>query len=159
MPILTRIPGWLLFLLLVITFCSGYFIIHLLGVFLVLYWIISTGEFGYSLIENSRPGIYKIFYLSSRFIFILLAFACFLVFKNPPAIFSLTTETLLILTLSIIGVLILFITLYSANMLNKLLKPVPAPIDIFITAGLFICFPVGIWILQPKINKIIGENL
>jgi hypothetical protein len=163
MKSLTKTKHWTLFMITVLPFllgrASGYHhIFFALGFFLYMYWIISAGKYGSLLFEKQVKGILW-FSLMNRLIFILFAVIYYLLyFKGFPPQAPLYTILLY-------GSIVLFLSAYfytvifSSLILERLENEKPVLISIFTNCYLFILFPIGVWILQPRVNELIGKRL
>ena len=130
-----------------------------LGVFLVLYWVISVGKFGAMILEKTDSKFYLLFKILCRLIFISLAMRFIFVWNQSYEIFGIVGSNHLLEIDILFFSSLVYITFYATYVLLKIEDKDYSNSNIIMTCILFWIFPIGILFLQPKINEYIGEEL
>lgn len=165
MKIFVQAKHWVIFIIIVFPFLlaaaagdlRNY--IFLLGFFLSTYWIISVGKLGVYVLSEGKKEAPFLFNLANRLIFICLVAVFFLIQNNYGSPFETEYRILGIISLVLFLASFQFTLIYSARTLAKLQKQAGLPSSIFLNFILLLVFPVGIWVLQPGINDLIGEEI
>lgn len=160
---LTRAKHWVIFLITVLPFLLattkpyGYYFL-LLGFFLTTYWIISVGKYGSLLHEKENKTLCTVFYITNRMIFILYASSFLLMNYSEIKAYDKTVYTTMIVSMICFIAVLLFTILYSSITLEQLEYEKARPRNVIGNCILFILFPIGVWLLQPRINRFIGSE-
>jgi len=159
---LTQIPGWAVFILITGPFLAGIpfgGLFDLIGVFLSLYWIISVGKFGTLVLQSAHTTAFLVFNIFRRTIFISFLLHYYFRAGDQQLLNDLGGATTAFIIDIVLYVSLLTVTFYSAYIYNRSVDENRSWLHIIWIGLLFWLFPAGVWILQPGINKNIGEYL
>src|SRR5215212_9271165 len=160
----TKDKSWVIFLITVLPFLLamtkpyGHYLL-IIGFFLTTYWIISAGKYGAEVTNQELTKTYTVFIISNRLIFILFASSYLLMNYLQNKSYNKTIFIISIASMILFSAALLFTIVYSSIMLEEAEKEQVGVNKIIVNCILFLLFPIGVWILQPRINKHIGEAI
>lgn len=124
---------------------------NLITIIVYFIWIWSVAHFFSMKVAGSKLLTFNICFFCSLLAFLSLN-TYFLIYGGPP-------ELKYLQILERLAFVLWLICLYVAANLVKVweLRRQARPVECLLYAFLFLVFPIGVWILQPKINKAISN--